>query len=225
MGKNSTENRLISSTHFPPRFDELSFLGKFQTVDFEILDTGITIRASQPNGQYLLIEHVPDPDAIDNNTIEEMVLPSATCFATSDFGPVTTLRASNRLSGSKRGVFREADSHQLPLWKSTMPHLETLEISYFPLNFLQNFSGDENTPPLGAKDVVLILYPDECGDFGELKAWIKARAKAQVPFEKPEIALDYSTSPTVDEQSVESLRSSLAEYVKDVVVKVLHLSQ
>ena len=208
----------------PARFDELSFFGKFRTIEFEILDSSITMRASQPNGQYLLIEQVPDPDDIDNNTMEEMVLPSATCFTFSDFGPVTTLRASNRLSGSKRDVLREAHSSELPFCNSTMPHLEKLEFSYFPLNFFKHFAGDGKKPPVGAKDVVLTLYPDECGDFGELKAWIKARAEAQLPFEKLEVTLDYSTA-TVDEKSVESLRSSLTEYVKEAVVKVLHLPQ
>lgn len=212
----------------PPRFAELSFIGNFQTIDFEILDLSITLRASQPNGQYLLIEQVPDPDAVDNNTIEEVVLPSATCFASSDFGPVTTLRASNRLSESKRGVLRDAAPYELASWMFSMSRLEKLEISYFPLNFLKSFSGkDGQTSLVVAKDVTLTLYPDECGDFEELEAWIKARAEAQLPFDKLEVALDYSASvaPPVDERFVDSIRCSLAEYVKDVVVRVLPLPQ
>ena len=211
----------------PPSFDKFSFMGKFQTIDFEIVDSSITLRASQPNGQYLFIEQVPDPDpdAIFNTTMEEMILPSATGFALSGFGPVTTLRANNQLSKSKRGVLRDAESGDLVSWLSNMSHLEKLEVSYFPLSFFQSFSGDEGErrPPMAAKDVTLTLYPDECGDFEELKAWIRARAQAQLPFEKLEVALDYSESatPTVDEKFVESLRCSLAEYVKDVVVKVL----
>ena len=213
----------------PPRFQDLSFIGKFQTIDFEILDSGITLRASQPNGQCLLIEQVLDSDAIDDTTMGEMVLPSATCFAESEFGPVKTLRASNRLSESKRGVLRDADEYNLILGMQAMSHLEKLEISYFPLHFLGSFSGDEgrHTPPVAAKDVTLTLYPEDCGDFEELKAWIKARAKAQLPFEKLEVALDYSasTAPPVDEKFVDSLRCSLAEYVKDAIVKVLSSPQ
>jgi len=208
---------------FPPRFDELPFIGQFQTLDFEIRDSGITLRASQSSGQYLLIEQVPNPDSLYNNTIEEMALPSVTSFACSDFGPVTTIRASNRLSESKRAPLRDADSYEADKWLSSMPDLEKLEISHFPLKFLEGFAGDEDRSLLAAKDVTLILYPNECGDFKELKAWVKARVEAQMPFKKLEVSLDCSTpaSPPVDENFVHSLRSSLAEYVIDVVVQVL----
>ena len=209
----------------PPHFEELSFIGKFQTLDFEIRDSGITLRASQSSGQYLLIEQVPDPGAIYNATIEEMILPSASGFANNAFGPVTTLRASNWLSESKRGILRDADDYEMNHWLTGISDLEKLEILHFPLNFLESFAGDkdEGKLPLAAKDVTLILYPDECGDFGELKAWVKARAEAQLPFERLEVSLDCSTpaSPLVDETFVHSLRSSLAEYVKGVVVQVL----
>ena len=210
----------------PPRLDKLSFLGKFQTLDFEIRDSGITLGASQSSGQYLLIEQVPNQGAIYNNTIEEMVLPSTTGFCSSDFGPVTALRASNRLSGSKRGLLRDADSYETERWLAATSDLEKLEISYFPLNFLESFAGDkdEKHTLLAAKDVTLTVYPDECGDFGELKAWVKARAEAQLPFEKLQVSLDCSTpaTPPVDENFVGSLRSSLAKYAKNVVVEVLY---
>lgn len=213
----------------PPNFGELSFIGKFRTIDFEILDSSITLRASQPNGQYLYIERVPDPGAFDNTTMEEMVLPSATGFANSGFGPVAAIKASNRLSEPKRGALRGADSSDLRFWMSSMSSLEKLEISYFPLIFLESFSGDKDKrkPPVAAKDVTLTLYPDECGEFEELKAWVKARAEAKLPFEKLEVALDYSASATspVDEKLVDSLRCSLAEYVKDVIVEVLRSPQ
>ena len=205
----------------PPRFDELSFVGNFQTLDFEIRNSGITLRASQSNGQYLLIEQLPDPDALCNKTIEEMALPSATGFDHGGFGPVTTIRASNRLSESKRGALRDANPHRLNKWLSFMPDLEKLEISHFPLRFLESFSGGEGRPPLAVKEVTLTLYPNECGDFKELKAWVKARAEARLPFKKLEVSLDCSTptSPSsVNENFVHSLHSSLAEYVKDVVV-------
>ena len=211
----------------PPHFDELSFIGKFQALNFEIRDSGITLRASQWSGQYLLIEQVPDPDALENNTIEEMVLPSTTCFGNSLFGPVTTLRASNRLSGSKRDVLRDVSPYEVDRWLMTMPDLEKLEILHFPLNFLKSFVGDKAKQllPLAAKEVSLTIYPNECGDFEELKAWVKARAEAQLPFEKLEVSLDCSAplTPPVDEKSVDSLRSSLAEYVKDAIVRVLYL--
>jgi hypothetical protein len=210
----------------PPHFDELSFIGNFETVDFEIQDSGITLRFSQPNGHYLLIEQVPDPDDIDNNTIEEIVLPSTTGFPTSAFGPVKTLRAINRLPKSKQGILRDAERHEVDAWLSPMSHLEKVEISYFPLNFLQGFSGgnDRQKLPMAAKDVTLTLYPEDCGDFEEITAWVKARMEAQLPFEKLEIALDCSTAPE-DEALVDSLRSSLAEYVKEVIVKVLRPPQ
>ena len=106
-----------------------------------------------------------------------------------------------------------------------MPGLERLEILHFPLSFIQSFAGDkaQGKLPVAAKDVALTLYPDECGDFGELKAWVKARAEAQLPFEKLEVSLDCSApaTPSVDEEFVDSMRSSLAEHVKDVVVQVL----
>ena len=213
----------------PPYFRNLSFVGKFDTIDFEIQDASITLRASQPSGQYLLIEQVPDPGAIDNTTIEEMVPPSATSFASSDFGPVTTLRAINRLSESKRGVLRDIDPYELDSWLSPMSSIEKLEVFHFPLKFLRRFSGGKSQERLlvAAKDVTITLFPGECGDFDELKAWVKARADAQLPFEKLEIALDYSipSAPPVDEKCVDSLRSSLAECVKDVVVKVFHPAQ
>ena len=209
----------------PPRFEELPFIGKFQSLDFEIRDSGITLRASQPSGQYLLIEQVPDPGAIHNATIEEMIPPSATGFANHALGPVTTLRASIRLSESKRGILRDADCYEANDWLSGMSDLERLEILHFPLNFLESFAGDKarGNLPLAAKDVTLTLYPGECGDFGELKAWVKARAEAQLPFEKLEVSLDCRApaTPPVDEGFVDSLRSSLAEHVKDVVVQVL----
>ena len=206
-----------------PRFDKLSFIGNFQTLDFEIRNSGITLRASQSSGQYLLIQQVPDPDAPYNKTIEEMALPSATGFDHRGFGPVTTIRASNRLSNSKRGVLRDANPHKLNRWLRSMSDLEKLEISHFPLKFLKGFAGGEGQPPLTVKEVTLTLYPNECGGFKELKAWVKARAEAQLPFEKLEVSLDCSTpaSPLVDETFVHSLRSSLAEYVKGVVVQVL----
>jgi len=209
----------------PPHFEELSFIGNFQALDFEICDSGITLRASQSSGQYLLIEQVPIPDDVYHTTIEEMVLPSATCFGQNNLGPVATLRASNRLSGSKRSVLREADPHEVDNWLLPLSHLEKLEISYFPLNFLESFAGSKARQrlPLAAKEVTLTLYPNECGDFKELKAWVKAREEAQLPFKKLEVTLDCSapTTPPVDEKFVGSLRSSLAEYVKDVVVQVL----
>jgi hypothetical protein len=209
----------------PPRFEELSFIGKFQTLDFEIRDSGITLRASQSSGQYLLIEQVPQPDALYNAAIEEMILPSATGFANDALGPVTTLRASNRLSESKRGILRDADDYEATNWLLGMSNLEKLEILHFPLKFFKDFAGDKTREilPLAAKDVTLILYPNECGDFGELKAWVKARAEAQLPFEKLEVSLDCSTpaTPPVDGEFVDSLRSSLAEHVKDVVVQIL----
>ena len=169
----------------PPNFEELSFIGKFETLDFEIRDSCITLRASQPSGQYLLIEQVPDPDAPEN-TIEEMVLPSAISFANGILGPVTTLRASNLLSESKRDVLRDAGRYDVDRWLITMSGLERLEIFYFPLNFLECFAGGEGKQlsPLAVKEVTLIVYPNECGDFKELKAWVKARAEAQLPFEK-----------------------------------------
>ena len=106
-----------------------------------------------------------------------------------------------------------------------MSDLEKLEISYFPLKFLKSFAGSkgQRRSPLAAKEVTLTLYPDECGGFKELKAWVKVRAEAQLPFKKLEVYLDCSapTTPPVDEKFVQSLRSSLAEYVKDVVVQVL----
>jgi len=210
----------------PPRFEELSFIGKFQSLDFEIRDSGITLRASQSSGQYLLIEQVPDPGAFYNNTMEEMVLPSATCFGNSDLGPVTTLKASNRLSEPNRGVLRDADPCEVGYWLLAMAGLEKLEIHYFPLNFLKSFAGDRDRQqsPLAAKEITLVLYPNECGDFKELKAWVESRAEAQIPFEKLEVTLDCSapTTPPVDEKLVDSLRSSLAEYVKDVVVQVAY---
>jgi len=209
----------------PPRFEELSFIGKFQTLDFEIRDSGMTLRAFQSSGQYLLIEQVPDPGAIYNATIEEMVFPSATSFANHALGPVTTLRASNRLSESKRSILQDADHYEANDWLLGMSDLEKLEILHFPLNFLESFAGDkaQGRLSLAVKDVTLILYPDECGEFGELKAWVKARAEAQLPFEKLEVSLDYSApnAPPVDGGFVDSLRSSLAEHVKDVVVQVL----
>lgn len=213
----------------PPNFEELSFIGKFQTLDFEIRDTGIALRASQSNGQYLFVEQVPDPGTLHNATIDEMVLPSATCFGNHALGPVATIRANNRLSESKRGLLRDADRYEVNNWLSSIPDLEKLEICHFPLNFLSSFAGDkaERQLPLAARDVTLTLYPNECGDFEELKAWVKARAEARLPFEKLEIRLDCSTpaTPPVDEKIVDSLRSSLAEHVKDVVVQVLHSSQ
>ena len=211
----------------PPRFEELSFIGDFETVDFEIQDSRITLRLSQPSEHYLLIEQVPDPEDIDNNTIEEIVLPSATRFPASDFGPVKTLRAINRLPESKRGILRDAEPHEVDAWLSSMSHLEKVEISYFPLKFLRGFSGgkDQRELPMAAKDVTLTLYPEDCGDFEEITAWVKARMEAQLPFERLEVALDYSATPPKDEAFVDALRSSLAEYVKDVVVKVLRLPQ
>ena len=208
----------------PPRFDELSFIGSFQTLDFEIRTYGITLRASKSSGQYLLIQQVPDPDALCYKTIEEMALPSATGFDHRGFGPVTTIRASNRLSEPKRSVLRAANPHRLNSWLSSMSDLEKLEVSHFPLKFLKSFAGGEGRPPLAVKEVILTLYPNECGDFKELKAWVKARAEAQLPFKKLEVSLDCSTpaSPPVGEDFVDSLRSSLAEYVKDVVVQVLY---
>ena len=209
----------------PPLLDELPFIGKFQTLDFEIRDSGITLHASQSSGQYLLIEQVPDPRAFSNNTIEEMVLPSATSLHHSAFGPVTTIRASNRLSEPKRGVLRDADRHDVDRWLSRASDLLKLEILHFPLNFLEGFAGDKDrrSPPLGAKEVTLTVYPNECGDFKELKTWVKARAEAHLPFEKLQVFLDCSApaTPPMDEESVHSLRSSLAGYVKDVVVQVL----
>jgi len=213
----------------PPNFEELSFIGKFQTLDFEVRDTGITLRASQSDGQYLFIKQVPDPGAFYNTTVDEAVLPSATCFGNHALGPVTTIRASNRLSESKRGIFREADQYAVNNWLLDIPDLEKLEIYHFPLNFLSSFAGDmtERRLPLAVRDVSLTLYPNECGDFEELKAWVKARAEARLPFEKLEVHLDYSApaSPPVDEKLTDSLRSSLAEHVKDVVVRVLGSSQ
>ena len=211
----------------PPRFEELSFIGDFETVDFEIQDSRITLRLSQPSKHYLLIEQVPDPEDIDNNTIEEIVLPSATRFPASDFGPVKTLRAINRLPESKRGILRDAEPHEVDAWLSSMSHLEKVEISYFPLKFLRGFSGgkDRRELPMAAKDVTLTIYPEDCGDFEEITAWVKARMEAQLPFERLEVALDYSATPPKDEAFVDALRSSLAEYVKDVVVKVLRLPQ
>ncbi|KAF9652988.1 hypothetical protein BDM02DRAFT_3108649 [Thelephora ganbajun] len=207
----------------PPHFEELSFIGKTEALDFEIRDSGITLRASQSSGQYLFIEQLPYPDALYNDTIEEMVLLSATSFHHSDLGPVTRIRASNQLSESKRGILRDAEPYEVDDWLSTMSNLEKLEICYFPLKFLKGFSGCKapRQPPLAAKDVTLTLYPNECGDFEELKAWVKARAEAQLPFEKLEITLDCSAPATlpVDEKFVDSLRSSLAEYVKGVVVQ------
>ena len=209
----------------PPHFKELSFVGKFQVLDFEIRDSGITLRASQSSGQYLLIEQVPNPDPFYEATIEEMVLPSATCFDHNGLGPVTTLRASNRLSESKRSILREADPYEVDNWLLALSHLEKLEIFYFPLHFLESFAGDkaQQQPPLAVREVTLTLYPNECGDFKELKAWVKAREEAQLPFKKLEVTLDCSapTTPPVDEELVGSLRSSLAEYAKDVVVRVL----
>jgi len=206
-----------------PRFDELSFLENFQTLDFEIRNSGITLRASQSSGQYLLIEQVPDPDALCYKTIEEMALPSATGFYNRGFGPVTTIRASNRLSKSKRGVLRDANPHKLNGWLLFMSDLEKLEISHFPLKFLRGFAGGEGRPPLAVKEVTLTLYHEECGNFKELKAWVKARAEGQLPFKKLEVSLDCSApaSPLVDEKVVHSLRSSLADYAKDLVVQVL----
>lgn len=211
---------------FPRRFDELPFIGKFQTLDFEIRDSGITLRASQSSGQYLFIEQVPDTDSLYNNTIEEMALPSTTAFACSDFGPVTTIRASNRLSESNRGAMRDTDSHEVDRWLSSMSDLEKLEISYFPLKFLEGFAGGEDRSIVAVKEVTLTLYPNECGDFKELKAWAKARAEAQLPFKKLEVFLECSVpaSKPVDENFVHSLRSSLTEYVKDVAVQVLYSS-
>lgn len=208
---------------FPRCFDELPFIGKFQTLDFEIRDSGVTLRASQPSGQYLLIEQVPNPDSLYNNTIEEMALSSAIAFACSEFGPVTTIRASNRLSESNRGALRDADSYQVDRWLSSMTELENLEISYFPLKFLGGFAGGEDLSILAVKEVNITLYPNECGDFKEIEAWVKARVEAQLPFKKLEVFLDCSVpaSPPVDEKVVHSLRSSLAQYVKDVVVQVL----
>jgi hypothetical protein len=171
----------------------------------------------------LLIEQVPNPDALYDNTIEEMVLPSATGFGNHALGPVTILRASNRLSEPKRDVLRDADPYEVGSWLVAMSDLERLEILYSPLKFLKSFAGDEGRSPLTAKEVTLTVYPNECGDFKELKAWVKARAEAQLPFEKLEVSLDRSASvtPPVDEKFVGSLRSSLAEYTKDVVVQVL----
>jgi hypothetical protein len=210
----------------PPHFEELAFIGGFQTLDFEIRDTGITLHASQSDGQYLLIEQVLDPEALCYNTIEEMVLPSVSGFASAALGPVTTLRASNRLSDSKRGVLRDAEPYEVDTWLSSMSNLEKLEIFYLPLNLLESFAGDKGRqqPPLAAKDVALTLYPNECGDFKELKAWAKARSEAQLPFEKLEVSLDCSAAAAlpVDEEFVRSLRSSLAEYVEGVVVQVVH---
>ncbi|KAF9792997.1 hypothetical protein BJ322DRAFT_94900 [Thelephora terrestris] len=209
----------------PPNFYELSFIVNFQNVDFEIQDSGITLRFSQPGGHYLLIEQVPDPDDILNNTtIEEIALASVTCFVTNAFGPVKTLRAINRLSESKRRILRDADPRETRAWLSPLSHLEKVEISYFPLNFLEGFSGDKDRQelPMAAKDVTLTLYSDDIGDFAELMAWVKARVEARLSFEKLEIALDCSVTPPADEKFVDSLRSSLAEYIQDVVVKVLH---
>ena len=209
----------------PPHFEELSFIGKFQTLDFEVRDSSIILRASQSNGQYLLIEQVLTPDAFNNTTTEEMVLPSVVGFANDALGPVESLRASNRLSEAKRDILRDADRHEVKGWLSSMSGLEKLEILHFPLNILEGFAGEEaqERPPMAAKDVTLTLYPNECGDFKELKTWIKARAEARLPFEKLEIILDYSVpdTPPVDGELADSLRSSLAEHVKDVVVRVL----
>lgn len=211
----------------PPHFEELSFIGKFQTLDFEVQDSSIILRASQSNGQYLLIEQVLTPNAIYSTTTEEMVLPSVAAFANDALGPVTSLRASNRLSESKRGILRNADRYEVSGWLLSMSRLEKLEILHFPLNILKSFAGEKAQPPLAAKDVSLTLYPHECGDFGELKAWVKARAKAQLPFEKLEILLDLSApdAPPVDGELADSLRSSLAEHVKDVIVQVLSSPQ
>ena len=133
---------------FPPRFDELPFIGKFETLNFEIRDSGVTLHASQSSGQYLFMEQVPDPDALCNGKIEEMALPSATSFACSDFGPVTTLRASNRLSESKRGALRDADFYEVHNWLLSMSDLGSLEILHFPLKFIGSFSGGEDRSPL-----------------------------------------------------------------------------
>ena len=212
----------------PPHFEELSFVGKFQTLDFRIRDSDITLRASQSSGQYLLVEQVPNSDAIENTTIEEIVLPSVASFANCALGPVTTLRVSNLLSEPKRCILRDADRYEVGNWLD-IPDLEKLEIRHFPPNFLECFGGANSRRklPLAVKDVTLTLYPNECGDFEELKAWVKARAEAQLPFEKLEVSLDCSAPATlpVDGEFVDSLRSSLAEHVKDVVVQVLRSPQ
>ena len=211
-----------------PRPEELSFIGEFETLDFELRDSSITLHAFKPSGQYLLIEQVPDPDHedLEIKTIEDIASQSAADFALPELGPVTTIKATNLLSGSNRGVL---DYYGLRNpWLSDLPHLERLEISYFPLSYLEYFSGDKEKrkPPIPAKDVTLTLYPNECGDFKEIKAWVEARAKAKQPFEKLEIFLDYSAPDTpVDEKVVDSLRTALAKHVKDVVVKVLQSSQ
>lgn len=209
----------------PPHFEELSFIGKFQTLDFEVRDSSIILRASQSNGQYLFIEQVLTPNALHNTAAEEMVLPSVVGFANDALGPVKSLRASNRLSETKRGILRDADRSGVRGWLSSMSGLEKLEILHFPLNILEGFAGEEakQQSPLAAKDVTLTLYPNECGNFEELKTWIKARAEAQLPFEKLEILLDCSVPdvPPVDGELADSLRSSLAAHVKDVVVRVL----
>jgi len=210
--------------HFPPHFDELSFIGNFQTLDFEIQNSGITLHTSQSSGQYLLIEQVPDPDALYNNTIEEIAMPSAIGFDSSDFGPVTAIRVSNRLSKSKRGALRGSRSYRLDKWLFSMPELEKLEVLHFPLDFLRSFAGGKGQSPLAVKETTLTLYPNECGGFKELKAWAKSRAKARLPFKKLEVSLDCSARgiPLVNEKTVHSLRSSLAGYVEDVTVRVLY---
>ena len=63
---------------------------------------------------------------------EEMVWPSAIGLSNHGFAPVVALRASNRLSESKRGVLRDADPHELNSWLLTMLNLKELEIFYFP---------------------------------------------------------------------------------------------
>lgn len=171
---------------------------------------------------------MPNPDATENTTIEEMVLPSVTSFANCALGPATTLRASNLLSEPKQCILRDVDHYEVGNWLD-IPDLEKLEIRHFPPNFLECFGGDNarRKLPLAVKDVTLTLYPNECGDFEELKAWVKARAEAQLPFEKLEVSLDCSAPATlpVDGEFVDSLRSSLAEHVKDVVVQVLRSPQ
>ena len=159
-------------------------------------------------------------------SLEEMVLPSAIGLSNHGFAPVVALRVSNRLSKSKRGVLRDADPYELDSWILAMLDLKELEIFSFPLNFLESFAGDKGRQrsPLAAKDVTFTVYPAECGDFWEPKTWVKARAEARLPFERLEVSLDYSipATPPVDENFIDSLRSSLAEHVlKDVVVQVL----
>lgn len=96
-------------------------------------------------------------------------------------------------------------------------------MSHFLLKFLQSFSGDmsQREPSIVAKDISLTLCPDERRDFEELVDWAKSRTETRLLFEKFEVTLNYSTRQSVDETFVDSLRSSLAEYVDDTVIKTL----